>query len=100
MQRRHDAWMKKPATTGRRLGIAGLAAIGMMVAAGPAQAALSVTGPVDPVTLFPAWYQDSNGTQLQLCLADPGCPASPALADFTGNCISIDLRCECIAPRF
>lgn len=83
MQRRYDARMKKLATTGRRLGVAGLAAIGMLVAAGPAQAALSVTGPIDPVTLFPAWYQDSNGTQLQLCLADPGCPASPALADFT-----------------
>jgi hypothetical protein len=55
----------------------------MLAAAGPAQAALSATGPVDPVTLFPAWYQDANGTQLQLCLADPGCPASPALADFT-----------------
>ncbi len=75
--------MKQPLTTGRRLGVAGLAAIGMMVAAGPAQAALSMTGPVDPVTLFPAWYEDSNGTRLQLCLADPGCPASPALADFT-----------------
>jgi hypothetical protein len=83
VQRRDDAGIRKPVVRARSLGIAGLAAIGMMVAAGPAQAALSVTGPVDPVTLFPAWYQDSNGTQLQLCLADPGCPASPALADFT-----------------
>jgi hypothetical protein len=67
----------------RRLAVAGIATLGVLAAAGPAHAALSAAGPIDPVTLFPAWYEDADHTQLQLCLADPGCPSSPALADFT-----------------
>jgi hypothetical protein len=58
------------------------AAIAAAAFAGPASANLSVTGPVSPATGFPAWYQDANGTQLELCIADPLCPASPPAADF------------------
>jgi hypothetical protein len=49
--------------------------------AGPASANLSLTGPVSPATGFPAWYQDANGTQLELCIADPLCPASPPVLE-------------------
>ncbi|MEA2149829.1 MAG: hypothetical protein QOD69_1659 [Solirubrobacteraceae bacterium] len=93
MHHRDDAGMTEPAprargrrgipSGARRLAVAGVATLGVLAAAGPAHAALSATGPIDPVTLFPAWYEDADHTQLQLCLADPGCPASPALADFT-----------------
>jgi len=63
-----------------RLAIAVLAAVLALVT--PAHAALTAVGPVDPVNGFPAWYQDANGVQLVLCIADPGCPLSPAVADF------------------
>ena len=43
----------------------------------PADAALSRVGPVDATTGFPAWYADSNGVSLQLCLDGvPNCLAS------------------------
>src|SRR5213080_4350608 len=51
------------------------------VLAAPAGAALTVTGPLNPVLGFPAWYQDANGTQLELCVADPGCPISPPVLE-------------------
>jgi len=51
--------------------------------AGPAQASLTAAGPTSPLR-FPAYYQDSTGLQLGLCVADPGCPASPPLADTVG----------------
>ena len=36
-------------------------------------------GPIDPGTNFPAWYQDSNGTRLELCLdGAPNCLAAAA----------------------
>src|SRR5205823_3849942 len=57
-----------------------VAAIGVVSA--PAQAALTAVGPLDPTNGFPAWYQDANGLQVALCVADPGCPISPAVADF------------------
>src|SRR5206468_8781818 len=59
---------------------AGLLAFAALAA--PAQANLSLTGVLNPQNGFPAWYEDANGTRLQLCIADPGCPISPAVADF------------------
>src|SRR4051812_47216439 len=47
----------------------------------PAQANLAVTGLMNPLTGFPAWYEDANGTRLQLCIADPGCPISPPVLE-------------------
>lgn len=45
----------------------------------PAHATLSAVGPIDPGTHFPAWYQDSNGLRLGLCLdGPPNCAATPA----------------------
>ena len=49
--------------------------------AGPAQANLAASGPVSPATGFPAWYQDTNGTQLELCIGDPKCPAAPPVLE-------------------
>src|SRR5438067_5971314 len=42
----------------------------------PAQAALTLVGPVNPATGFPQWLQDANGLRLQPCLLN----ASPAAA--------------------
>ena len=53
-----------------------------LLLAGPAHAALTAVGPTDPTNGFPAWYQDANGTQLTLCIADPKCPASMAAPPF------------------
>jgi len=65
---------------------------GMMLASGmaaPANAALSQTGPVDPVHGFPTWYSDQNGLQLELCLESALCLAAlpdPSLpVSFPGN---------------
>jgi len=52
----------------------------------PAQAMLSLVGPVDPVTSFPSWYADTNGLALQICM--PGtqfCPIGPALVPPTAG---------------
>jgi hypothetical protein len=62
----------------RRLAAA-IAASAPLIAAlslvgGPADAALPTIGPVDPATHFPAFYTDSNGLSLQLCM-DPGAVA-------------------------
>ena len=51
--------------------------------AGPAQASLTVAGPVSPLN-FPSYYEDSTGLQIALCIDDPGCPASPQLGDMIG----------------
>ena len=81
----HTAAPRRPRGAARTSRWVALAA-GLLAAAAlaaPAQAALSVTGPVDPQIQFPAWYQDANGTQLQLCFGpDPNCPLAPAVADF------------------
>jgi hypothetical protein len=57
----------------------GAALLGVAAVAAPAQAALSVTGPTDPATKAPAFYQDANGLQLGLCHpGTAGCgPAVP-----------------------
>ncbi len=82
MPRRNHARMPSRA---RNVVLAGTAALGLAALAAPAQAALSLTGPLNPATNFPAWYQDSNGTQLELCIADAKCPASPTLAEMTNG---------------
>ncbi len=56
-----------------------MAALGAAGLAAPAQGALSLTGPLNPITGFPAWYQDSDAVQLELCIADPLCPSAPPL---------------------
>src|SRR3954452_10479054 len=48
-----------------------LAALAMTVAAAPAHAALTATGPVNPATGFPDWYEDGTGVKLQPCLDGP-----------------------------
>ncbi len=70
----------------RRTRAAITTAAAMMAAAafaGPAQASLSVAGPVSPLN-FPSYYEDSTGLQIALCIDDPGCPASPQLGDMIG----------------
>src|SRR4051812_8750492 len=47
-------------------------ALGALAVAAPAHAALTVTGPLDPATKAPAFFQDANGLQLALC--HPGTP--------------------------
>jgi hypothetical protein len=51
--------------------------------AGTALAALSAVGPVDPSVGFPAYYQDTAGTRLQLCIraGDP-CLAGTTVTGF------------------
>jgi hypothetical protein len=55
-----------------------LTALVAALLAGPAQATLSTAGPVDPATGYPAWYQDSTGLKLALCL--DGLPVCSAAA--------------------
>ena len=53
------------------------AALGAAAFAAPAQAELALTGPIDPLTGVPAWYEDTNGMQLELCTDEPGfCPTT------------------------
>jgi hypothetical protein len=47
------------------------AALLVLVAGQAAFAGLAAVGPTDLVTNFPAWYQDSNGMQLALCIDFP-----------------------------
>jgi len=47
------------------------AAIAALFPLGRASAQLSQAGPVDPNNGFPAWYKDTNGMSLDLCLTDP-----------------------------
>jgi hypothetical protein len=56
-----------------------LAALTTTVAAAPAHANLAAVGPVDPATQVPAWFQDTNGLKLGLCLDGlPTCFTSAA----------------------
>jgi len=92
MVSRDDARTKKPATpssergrsasAAKRLATAGTALLATAALAALAQAAFTAAGPVLPATGFPAWYEDANGVQLELCIADPLCPSSPAAAEF------------------
>jgi Abnormal spindle-like microcephaly-assoc'd, ASPM-SPD-2-Hydin len=67
----------RPTTRRARWFAAGTAAalgagLSLAVVAAPAQAALSPTvGPVDGVTSFPAFYQDTAGQRLEPCLDGP-----------------------------
>jgi Abnormal spindle-like microcephaly-assoc'd, ASPM-SPD-2-Hydin len=65
----------------KALGGAAAAAVAALALVAPAQANLALTGPMDPVLAFPAWYQDVNGTRLQLCVGDPGCPTAPPVLE-------------------
>ena len=47
------------------------AAFAALVPFGSASAQLAQAGPVDPNNGFPAWYKDTNGLSLDLCLTDP-----------------------------
>ena len=42
-----------------------------LAGAGPAHAALTAVGPVNPATGYPDWYQDATNLKLQLCLDGP-----------------------------
>src|SRR5215213_11517374 len=53
-----------------------VSSLGAFVA--PASAAISSAGPIDPASLFPSYYADANGLQLQLCQDGlPNCLAGP-----------------------
>src|SRR3954454_5346214 len=55
------------------------AGLAVAVQAAPAQATLATpVGPVDAVTNFPSYYQDSTGLRLEPCLNSPFCLAPPA----------------------
>jgi hypothetical protein len=66
---------------GRRRTRAVITAAAAMAAAaalaGPAQASLSAVSPVLLESGHPFSYTDSTGMSLELCINDPGCPASP-----------------------
>jgi hypothetical protein len=49
--------------------------------AGPASADLAAMSPDLNLFGFPAYYADSTGLQVGLCIEDPGCPASPPASD-------------------
>ena len=69
----------------RRAAITTAAAVVAAAAlAGPASANLTAMSPDLNPFGFPAYYQDSSGLQVGLCIEDPGCPASPAASDMVG----------------
>src|SRR3954464_6724097 len=49
--------------------------------AGPAHANLSAVSPVLLVSGHPFSYTDPTGLSLELCINDPGCPASPPVLE-------------------
>jgi len=68
----------------RRLPIALTAAVALTAAtaiAVPAHASLSAVSPVLLVSGHPFSYTDSTGLSLELCINDPGCPASPPVLE-------------------
>jgi hypothetical protein len=64
-------FLRGPAAAAAALAVAG-------ALAGPAQANLAATGPVNPSTGYPDWYQDANGLKVQLCVdGTAACSAAP-----------------------
>jgi len=51
--------------------LVGAAALSALVPFTRSNAQLAEVGPVDPNNGFPAWYKDTNGLSLDLCLTDP-----------------------------
>jgi hypothetical protein len=76
--------IRSPRTAGRKPGgrrsskVALLTALAAVGVAGPANADLAAVGPVDPATQVPAWFQDTNGLKLGLCLTAPFCLSTAA----------------------
>jgi hypothetical protein len=83
--------MKKPSGSPRfaarrrtQLGVLGATVLGVAAFAGPAQATpgIGLHAPVQPAADlpeaggFPAYFQDSDGMQLKLCLLEPSCIAA------------------------
>src|SRR4051812_7774006 len=74
--------------TARSIRCAALAVLALAaLSAAPANAALSVAGPVDPATTAAAFYQDANGLKLALCVSGtanclPGPSAAQGGEDF------------------
>ena len=70
---------------GRRRTRAVITAAAAMAAAaalaGPAQASLSAVSPVLLQSGHPFSYTDPSGLSLELCINDPGCPASPPVLE-------------------
>jgi hypothetical protein len=56
-----------------------------------AHAALQAAGPVSPAHGFPAWYQDTNGFSLALCLDQNGLCVLPAMGPITTLAASISV---------
>jgi fibronectin type 3 domain-containing protein len=57
-----------------------LATVATLAAAPTASASFSAVGPLDAKTNFPAWYSDSNGLALDLCIdGPPYCLGEPTL---------------------
>src|SRR5919112_612481 len=67
-------------TTAAATGLLAVSAVAGLQA--PASAALSSVGAIDPATLFPSSYSDTNGLALALCLSgDANCLAGPDFVD-------------------
>jgi hypothetical protein len=65
-----------------RAAITTAAALAAMAAfAGPANATLSTRSPDIAPAGHPAWYEDSSGLRLGLCVDDPLCPAAPPVLE-------------------
>src|SRR5262249_51576141 len=67
---------RTPLRHGRAAVAALVAAVAGAALASPAQANLAAAGPIDPATGLPAWFQDSSGIKLGLCLTAPFCLAT------------------------
>jgi hypothetical protein len=63
--------------------ILALVAFAALALPAAASANFAAAGPTAPLG-FPSYYEDSTGLQVGLCIEDPGCPASPPLADMVG----------------
>src|SRR5262245_32254696 len=50
---------------------AALLAAALICGVASAQLGFPQVGPIDPNNGFPAWYKDTNGLSLDLCLTDP-----------------------------
>ena len=68
---RGSAALPARARTARVVLTTGAAALAALAISAPARADLAAVGPIDPATQEPAWFQDSNGLKLGLCLDGP-----------------------------
>src|SRR5437867_3860503 len=68
---------------GLQTSLLGAAALAALVPLGRPAAQLAEVGPVNPANGFPAWYKDTTGLSLDLCLTDPVLCLLPAPVTLT-----------------